>query len=77
MVGKWLALDEQMVRCVHRTSKFMQRHMPNKPIKNGELPARVEILRPLVWLAPERVLDRTGIPCRGYQMILSVARMIR
>jgi len=36
MVGRWISFDEQTVRCNHRTAKFMQRHMPNKPIKNGE-----------------------------------------
>lgn len=43
VVGKWISFDEQMVRCVHRTAKFMQWHMPNKPIKNGERPVGLEI----------------------------------
>lgn len=34
-VGRWISFDEQMVLCVGRSAKFMMKHMPKKPIKNG------------------------------------------
>lgn len=36
LVGRWISFDEQMVKCVGRSAKFMMKHMPKKPIKNGE-----------------------------------------
>ena len=36
MPGRYISFDEQMVLCRCRASKFMQKHMPAKPIKNGE-----------------------------------------
>ena len=36
VVGRWLSFDEQMVKSVGRSAKFMMKHMPKKPIKNGK-----------------------------------------
>ena len=60
-VGRWISFDEQIIRCNHRTAKFMQRHMPNKPIKNGEVVCRSMHL----CVVSEIVLDQTELWCRS------------